>query len=135
MDYQVIYFSSKGNTKKIADAIASELSVEAEDVKNATLNDTGMIFLGTGCYGSRPGKGMTTFIENNDFKSRNIALFGTSGSGIGKMLEVVENKLKEKEANIKGQFVCKGKFLFASRGRPNNDDIADAKQFANKMKK
>ena len=35
MEYQVIYFSRKGGTKKVADAIASELSVNAEDVKTA----------------------------------------------------------------------------------------------------
>ena len=33
MNVQVIYFSRKGSTKKVADAIASEFGVNAEDVK------------------------------------------------------------------------------------------------------
>jgi len=38
MEYQVIYFSRKGSTKKVADTIDSELGVNAEDVKTAKLN-------------------------------------------------------------------------------------------------
>ena len=38
MKYQVIFFSRNGSTKKVADAIACELNVEAEDVKTAELN-------------------------------------------------------------------------------------------------
>lgn len=81
MKTQVIYFSRKGSTKKVADAIASELNVKSEDVKNAKLKDDAFIFLGSGNYGGKPGKQMIKFIEENDFKSRNVALFGTSGGG------------------------------------------------------
>ena len=44
MEYQVIYFSKKGNTKKIAEAIASELNVNAEEVKDAELKDNCIVF-------------------------------------------------------------------------------------------
>ena len=83
MDYQVIYFSKKGNTKKIAEAIASELGIEAEDVTDAKLKDDVFVFLGSGCYGGKPGKSMTEFIEDNTFNARTVALFGTSGAGEG----------------------------------------------------
>jgi len=130
MDYQVIYFSRKGNTKKIAEAIASELAVKAEHVKDAKLKDNCFIFLGSGCYGGIPAKVMTQFIEDNDFKSRNVALFGTSGAGEGVELIEMEKILNNKDACIKGKFFCKGKFLFANRGRPNNEDLIKAKEFA-----
>ena len=77
MRYQVIYASVTGHTKMIADTIASELGVEAEDLKDAELIDKGLLFLGTGCYGGEPSKRMMKFIEKNEFRSRNVALFGT----------------------------------------------------------
>ena len=135
MESQVIYFSRKGNTKKVAETIASELGVIAEDVKNAKLNDNSLVFLGSGCYGGKPGKIMTKFIEDNDFNSRNVALFGTSGGGEGVEVKEMENILIAKKVCIKGKFFCKGKFFMFSRGRPNDDDLDDAKKFAKLMTK
>jgi flavodoxin len=44
MNYQVIYFSRKGSTKKVADAIASTIKVESKDVKKASLKKDSMLF-------------------------------------------------------------------------------------------
>jgi flavodoxin len=133
MNYQVIYFSRKGNTRKIAQAIASQIGVHVEDVETAQLLDDRFVFLGSGCYGSKPSHHITQFIENNTFESRDIALFGTSASGEGKEVEEMQRLLKDKKAHIKGRFFCKGKFLFSNRDRPNEHDIADAKNFAQEM--
>jgi flavodoxin I len=133
MPFQVIYFSRKGNTKKIADAIASELDVKAEDVKDARLTKDAFVFLGSGCYGGKPGKNIIKFIENNDFTSRTLALFGTSGGGEGKETEAMETLLIAREAIVKGRYFCQGRFWFGNKDRPNKDDIDDAKSFAKKM--
>jgi flavodoxin len=133
MNVQVIYFSRKGSTKKVADAIASEFGVNAEDVKKATLSEDTFVFLGSGCYGGKPGKNMTTFIKNNDFKGRHIALFGTSGGGGGKETEVMETMLLDKEAVVKGKYFCQGRFWFGKKDKPSDEDINEAKQFANKL--
>jgi len=135
MLYQVIYFSRKGSTKKIADAIASELKVQAEDVKNTRLKNDVFVFLGSGCYGGKPGKHMTNFIENNVFTNRTVALFGTSGGGEGGETEGMESMLKDKDACVKGSFFCKGKFLFGNKDKPSNKDLDDAKKFAKNMTK
>ena len=133
MKYQVIFFSRKGSTKKVADAISSELNVEAEDVKIAELKNDSMVFLGSGCYGGKPGKHMTKFIENNDFKSRNVALFGTSGGGEGKETESMETMLKDKDAIIKGKYFCQGRAWFVNKDKPSDKDLDDAKKFAKNM--
>ena len=135
MNVQVMYFSRKGNTKKIADAIATELGVSAENVKNATLQKDSLIFLGSGCYGGKPGNDMISFIESNTFKSREVALFGTSGGGEGKEVEEMTAMLKQKNATIKGSFFCKGQFMLFSRGKPSERDLIEAKQFAKNMYK
>ena len=133
MKFQVIYFSRKGNTKKVAEAIASEFDVEVEDVKDAKLDKNAFIFLGSGCYGGKPAKLMTNFIQNNDFRSRNVALFGTSASGGGKEVAEMERILGAAEAAIKGTFFCKGKFIFFNRDRPSEEDLKGAQNFAKRM--
>ena len=50
MEIQVRYFSKSGNTKKIADAIASEVGVEAKSITNGTIGDTDILFLGGSVY-------------------------------------------------------------------------------------
>ena len=133
MKVQIIYFSRKGSTKKIADAIASEFDVNAEDVKTSKLNKDSFIFLGSGCYGGKPGKHMKKFIENNDFNSRNVALFGTSGGGVGKETDAMETLLKNKDAFVKGKFFCRGKLWFINKDKPSNNDLDNAKKFARNM--
>jgi flavodoxin len=135
MKAQVIYFTKTCNTKKVAEAIASEFNVEAEDVNTAKLNKDGLIFLGSGKYGNQPGKIMMEFIENNNFKSRNVALFGTSGSGKGLEVQEMEKALNAKEASVIGKFFCRGKFMLFNRGRPNEQDFTEAKNFAKQMMK
>lgn len=134
MDYQVIYYSKTGHTKKVAEAIASELDVIAEDVSSADLDADALVFLGSGCYGGNPSKDMTKFILDSDFKSRSVALFGTSGSGEGKEVNEMEKVLSSKEALIKGKFFCKGQILLKNRGRPNEEDLEGAREFARRMK-
>jgi flavodoxin len=50
--FEVVYYSLTGNTKKVAEAIASELGVAAEDVKTKDrLAEESVVFLGAGLYG------------------------------------------------------------------------------------
>ncbi len=133
MGFQVIYCSKTGHTRRVAEAIASEMGVKAEDVKGAKLKKDALVFLGSGSYGSKPGEDMSKFIEDNDFGSRSVALFGTSGSGQGAEVKEMENALSAKGACIKGKFFCKGKILLINLGRPNDKDIDDAKKFAKNM--
>ncbi|GAH37533.1 unnamed protein product, partial [marine sediment metagenome] len=70
-----------------------------------------------------------------DFKGRQVALFGTSGAGKGNEVKAMAELLKPKGALIKGSFYCKGGFFFLYRGHPSNEELANAREFANEMKK
>lgn len=133
MKAQVIYFSKTGNTKKLAEAIASEIGVKAVDVKSLEKLEKTIIFMGSGSYGKKPGKEMMDFMEKNDFKGFKAALFGTSGSGKGDEVAIMEKTLLAKGASVKGKFFCKGKFIVFNRGRPSQDDLKKARDFARKM--
>jgi flavodoxin len=65
--HQVLFYSKGGNTQKLAGAIAEELGVKATNIKAAPIDPAAsIIFLGSGCYGSKPGEEMMKFIEKND---------------------------------------------------------------------
>lgn len=135
--HQVLYYSRGGNTRKVADAIAGELGVKAAVVKGATLSPgPGVAFLGSGCYGGKPGADLLKFIEANDFRGRQVAVFGTSGGGTGNEVKVMAEALKGKGASVRGSYYCAGKaWLLFSRGHPDAKDLEGAKQFARDMVK
>jgi flavodoxin len=134
---QVLVYSRGGNTRKLADAMAEELGVKALDVKAASLDTgNGVIFLGSGCYGGKPGKEMLDFIEANDFKGRHVALFGSSGGGLGKEMDSMEEALRQKGALVLGRYASRGQFLIViSNGHPNVSDLDGAKKFARDLAK
>jgi len=135
--HQVVYYSRGGNTRKLAGAIAEELGVKAVDVKAASISPApGVIFLGSGCYGGRPGEDMTKFIQSHDFTGRKIALFSTSWMNYGKEIDMMTSALKGKGAAIIGHYHCKGKTgLIFNRGHPDQADLAGGKKFAQEMAK
>lgn len=134
-DISVLVDSRGGNTRKVADAIAEELGVKTEDVKTSQPGKAKILFLGSGTYGSKPGGGMTKFIEAGNFTGRRVALFGTSGGpeGAQKMIDAMADALKEKGATVLGSYHCRGKFFVMNRGRPNSDDLDNARKFAQEM--
>jgi len=135
--FEVVYYSMCGSTKKVAETIAAELGVKAESVKQKKeLTKDSFVFLGSGCYASRPGRKLQKFIAENDFKGRQVALFGTSGSGEGAEVKAMEELLKQKGALIRGSFYCQGKtFFLFYRGHPSKEELANAREFANEMEK
>ena len=136
-DIAVFVDSRGGNTRKVADAIAEELGIKAGDVTATMPDDAKIMFLGSGTYGGKPGVAMQKFIESGNFTGRKVALFGTSASPAGseKMIAVMADALKLKGATILGSYHCRGKFFLLNWGRPNKEDLDNAKKFAREMLK
>lgn len=138
--YEVIFFSQSGSTRKLASAIADELGAKARHVKSVGSLCKGTdVFLGSGLYFMRPAKMVRDFIRDNDFSGRNVALFGTSGTGIGIELLWMERLLKRKGAVVAGKYYCAGQFAFRAggksftimhKGHPANKELEKARQFA-----
>ena len=135
--FEVIYYSMTGNTKKVAEAIAAELDVSAEDVRTkGELAKDSLVLLGSGCYFPMRGRGFKKFVARNDFDGQKVALFGTSGEGKGREVEALGKMVTAKGAKVIGKFYCKGKFLFfINRKHPTSDDLENARKFARELKK
>ena len=133
--FEVVYYSLTGNTKKVAEAIADELSVTAVDVKSKDrLADDSFVFLGTGLYGPLRAFGFRRFIDRNDFEGRGVALFGTSGEGRGKEVDILGEAVAAKGAEMKGKFYTKGEFVFlGNRNHPSRSDLKSARAFAREI--
>lgn len=127
-----------GNTKKLAESIAEELNASAESVRTSSLKEgSEIVFLGTGCYGGKPGLDMSRFIDSNNFQGRKVALFGTSGGGLGMELKAIADALKRKGAIVIGSYYCKGKVILTfnlyNRSHPDAADLEGARKFARDM--
>ena len=141
--FEVFYYARCGNGKSIcqsttelAETIAAELGVTAEDItaKNGLSKDV-FVFLGCGCYGDKDGSKLTHFIAENDFEGRQVALFGTSLINVSDKLKRAEELLKPAGALIKGSFYCERKALpFLHRGRLSKEELTNAREFVNEMK-
>lgn len=132
---RVVYFSKGGNTKKIADAIADEVGIPSASVEQSNgLSSTEILFVGASIYaGSIDGKLRAFLTILSPSQVKKVALFGTS-AGKKTALPEVKSILQPKGiAVLNDEFHCKGSFLLVNRGRPNEEDLKQAKLFARKI--
>ena len=130
--FEVVYCSRTGNTKMIADEIASELKGTAEPVKTKEgLSKNSFVFLGSDCYFNGYSRKLNKFITGNDFNNRKVALFGTSATDRGNELDTLDKTVAAAGAIVMGKFNCKGKFLgIFNRNHPTREEMILARRFA-----
>lgn len=146
MNTLIIYKSiHHGNTKKIAQVMANVLEAELLDLKDAKIDlieKYDLIGFGSGIYKGKPHKELIKFINDvNNVKSKKAFLFTTSGMGKAEYNDLLENKLSQKGFEIIGGFSCKGFDTWGpfkliggiSKGKPDKDDLDNAKNFAKNL--
>ena len=135
MKYAVRYYTKTGNTKKLAEAIAKELGVEALLITAPMEEKTDILFLGNSYYAFNIDPEVKDFIASLDKeKVGRIVNFGSAA-----LLNSTYKKVKA-EADKAGipmleqEFHCKGEFKGVHKGRPNEADCKAAAEFAKKIK-
>jgi flavodoxin len=142
----VIYSTRSGNTRKIAEAIASELNCESLRIAQnnfnriADLNKYNLIFIGTGIHFGNPSEDMVRFLKTTNLKDpKSFAIFLTWG-GAGRTDKEVITQLKmilesRGQNLIENYYKCYGgrRFSPLRRGHPNDEDIKAAKNWAKKI--
>jgi len=136
MTYAVRYYTKTGNTKKLAEAIANELGVDALPISEQINEKVDILFLGNSYYAFSIDPEVRDFVRSLDKnKVGAIVNFGSAA-----MLNSTFKKVKA-EADKVGipmmdkEFHCKGEFKGLHKGRPNSDDLKDAAKFAHELKK
>ena len=135
MTYAVRYYTKTGNTKRLAKAIAKELGVEALPISEPVKEPIDALFLGNSYYAFTIDPEVRTFVSSLDkSKVGKIVNFGSAA-----MLNSTYKKVKAEADKIgipmdEKEFHCKGEFKGLHKGRPNDDDIKAAVEFARQYK-
>lgn len=133
MRTEVRYFSKGGATKKLADAIALAVGAEAKTVDQPLEKFADVVFLGASVYGGQPSPEVLSFIEANAKNIGKIVVFGSACTGKSTYAAIKSAAAKCAVKTAEMFFQCKGQFLFLNKGRPNEQDCADAAEFAKKQ--
>jgi flavodoxin len=141
MNSVVIYSTHRGNTEKVALAIAQAANcksvklTENFEASSLPLDGYGTVFLGTGIRGGEPYVELLNFLKTADLGSgKRFLLFMTwAGGGASNKLayEAVKKALEAKGQLLEPDyFICLGQFGFTRRGHPNVADLAEVKKWA-----
>ena len=131
MTYAVRYYTKTGNTKRLADAIAKELGVEALPLEVPVSEPVDILFLGNSYYAFNIDPEVKKFVGSlQKDKVGKIVNFGSAA-----MLNSTYKKVKAEADKVgipmdEKEFHCKGEFKGIHKGRPNEADMKAAAEFA-----
>ena len=134
MKVAVRYYTQTGNTRKLCDAIASALGVEAKSVEAPLEEAVDLLFLGSSVYAAGIDPAVKNFINNLEpskvgsvVNISTAALLPSTYNQVKKLLAARNIPVKEEE------FHCRGQFHALHKGKPDAADIDAAVSFAKKM--
>ena len=131
MKYAVRYYTKTGNTKRLADAIAKTLGVEALPISEPVSEPVDILFLGNSYYAFSIDPAVRSFVLSLDKNTvGKIVNFGSAA-----MLNSTYKKVKAEADKIgvpmeTREFHCRGEFKGVHKGRPNAEDLHAAADFA-----
>ncbi len=142
----ILYSSRSGNTKKIADAMASQLNCEAIKITSdsipslLSLEKYDIFLIGTGLYAGTPNEDMMKYLGKLDLRNPKLfALFITWG-GTPRSDKMALTRLRALlESNgqkvLQENFACFGgwKGILIKRGHPKTEEIQAAGEWAKKL--
>ena len=124
----------KRNTKRLAEAVAEAVGVQALPISEPVTEQTDILFLGNSYYAFSIDPEVRSFIRTlSSYKVGCIVNFGSAA-----MLNSTWKKVKAEADKVgikmdQREFHCKGEFKGVHKGRPNEDDLKAAKEFAKKI--
>ena len=127
----VRYYTKTGNTKRLAEAVAKAVGAEALPISTPVTEPVDILFLGNSYYAFTIDPEVRTFVRSLEKeKVGKIVNFGSAA-----MMNSTWKKVKA-EADKAGipmeerEFHCKGEFKGVHKGRPNEEDLKAAAEFA-----
>ncbi len=134
MKVAVRYYTKTGNTKKLAEAIAEAVGAEAFSLNTPIEEPVDILFLGNSYYAFSIDPEVRNFVRSLDSsKIGRIVNFGSAA-----MLNSTWKKVKAEADKIgvpmdEREFHCKGEFKGMHKGRPNEEDLKAAADFAKRI--
>ena len=134
MKIAVRYYTKTGNTRRLAEAIGEALGVEALDLSHPVDEKVDVLFLGNSYYAFTIDPEVRDFVRSLDKdKVGKIVNFGSAA-----MLNSTYKKVKAEADKVgipmdEREFHCKGEFKGIHKGKPDEQDLKDAQEFARKI--
>ncbi len=136
MKYAVRYYTKTGNTQRLAEAIAAELDIHAYPISKPIDEKVDVLFLGNSYYAFTIDPEVRDFVSKlSKDKVGKIVNFGTAA-----MMKSTYKKVRSVADTVgipvlDKEFHCKGEFKGMNKGRPDQNDIKAAREFAASIKK
>ena len=134
MKIAVRYYTKTGNTRRLAEAVAAAIGVEALPISVPVTERVDLLFLGNSYYAFSIDPEVRNFIRSLDRKLvGRIVNFGSAA-----MLNSTYKKVRSEAEKVgievdEHEFHCRGEFKSLHKGRPNEEDLRAAAEFARKM--
>ena len=134
MKIAVRYYTKTGNTKRLAEAVAKAVGVEALPISTPIAEPVDILFLGNSYYAFSIDPEVRSFVQSLDkSKVGKIVNFGSAC-----MLNSTYKKVKVEADKVgipmdEREFHCKGEFKGIHKGKPDESDLKAAAEFARKV--
>ncbi|MCR4727629.1 MAG: flavodoxin [Lachnospiraceae bacterium] len=135
MTFAVRYYTKTGNTKRLAEAVAKELGVEAFPISVPVTERVDALFLGNSYYAFTIDPEVRAFVASLDKKLvGKLVNFGSAA-----MLNSTYKKIKAEADKVgvpmdEREFHCKGEFKGIHKGKPDAKDLENVASFARQFK-
>ena len=130
MNYAVRYYSKTGNTKKLAEAAAAELKVEARDVSAPLEGHTDVLFLCSSVYAAGVADEIKQFIAGLKPETVARVVCLSTAALLPSTYKQVSGLLAKRGITVDArEFHCRGQFHILHRGKPDENDLKAAREF------
>ena len=134
MKVAVRYYTKTGNTKRLAEAIAKAIGAEALPISTPVTEPVDILFLGNSYYAFSIDPEVRDYIKGLDkTKIGKIVNFGSACLLNSTLKKVAAEAAKVGIPVDEREFHCKGEFKGIHKGRPNEEDMKAAADFARKI--
>lgn len=131
MKIAVRYYTKTGNTKRLAKAVGEAVGAEALPISEPVNDYVDILFLGNSYYAFSIDPEVRSFIRSLDSsKVGRIVNFGSAAMLNSTYKKVKAEAEKAGIAMDKREFHCKGEFKGIHKGRPDDNDLKAAADFA-----
>ena len=134
MKIAVRYYTKTGNTKRLAEAIGEAVDAEALPISTPVTEPVDILFLGNSYYAFSIDPEVRSFVKSLDKTMvGKIVNFGSAA-----MLNSTYKKVKAEADKIgipldEREFHCKGEFKGIHKGKPDENDLKAAAEFAKQI--
>lgn len=130
MQSEIRYFTKTGHTQKLAEAAAETLGIKALTIDVPVMDRVEVLYFGSAVYAAVVDPKVKQFIANIDPKLVGRVVCFSSAAILPGNYRQVKKLFEERGIQVdEREFHCRGSFMALHKGRPNQDDVDNFKNW------